>query len=73
MSTVKAYKAFNHDWTCRGFQFKVGETYQHPGNVKLCHAGFHACEAPLDILGYYPPTAQFAEVELGGKLEEAQP
>jgi hypothetical protein len=73
MSTVKAYKAFNHDWTCRGFQFKVGETYQHPGNVKLCHAGFHACEAPLDILGHYPPTAQFAEVELGGKLEEAQP
>ena len=72
MSTIKAYKAFNHDWTCRGFRFRVGETYQHLGDVKLCNAGFHACEAPLDVLGYYPPTAQFAEVELSGASDERQ-
>ena len=66
MNTIKAYKAFNHDWTCRSFQFKVGKTYVHDGEISLCKSGFHACEAPLDVLGYYPPTAMFAEVELGG-------
>lgn len=25
---MKGYKAFNSNWTCRGFQFKVGETYE---------------------------------------------
>ena len=63
---MKAYKAFNHDMTCRGFQFEIGKTYTHTGEISLCNAGFHACEAPLDVLGYYPPTAMFAEVELGG-------
>ena len=67
---MKAYKAFNHDMTCRGFQFEVGKTYTHAGEVSLCNAGFHACEAPLDVLGYYPPTAMFAEVELGGDSNE---
>ena len=61
---MKAYKAFNHDWTCRGFQYEIGKTYVHSGPVELCDSGFHACEAPLDVLGYYPPTANFAEVEL---------
>lgn len=23
---VKGYKVFNADWTCRGFQYVVGET-----------------------------------------------
>jgi hypothetical protein len=61
---VKAYKAFNHDWTCRGFQYEIGKTYQHAGKISLCNSGFHACEAPLDVFSYYPPTANFAEVEL---------
>ena len=63
---MKAYKAFNHDMTCRDFQFEIGKTYTHEGEISLCNAGFHACEAPLDVLSYYPPTALFAEVELGG-------
>ena len=67
---MKAYKAFNHDMTCRGFQFEVGKTYTHAGEVSLCNAGFHACEAPLDVLGYYPPTALFAEVEMDGVSDE---
>ena len=25
---MKGYKAFNKDWTCRGKQYKVGETFE---------------------------------------------
>ena len=67
---MKAYKGFNNDMTCRGFQFEVGKTYIHDGDIKLCESGFHSCEAPLDVFNFYPPTALFAEVELDGVSEE---
>ena len=67
---MKAYKGFNHDMTCRGFQFEIGKTYTHDGEIKLCESGFHSCEAPLDVFNFYPPTALFAEVELDGVSEE---
>ena len=69
---MKAYKAFNHDMTCRGFQFEVGKTYTHDGAISLCNSGFHACESPLDVLGYYPPTAMFAEVDLDGVSDQKE-
>ena len=58
------YKGFNKDMTCRGFQFKEGETYEEP-EAKLCKSGFHACERPLDVLSYYEPSKSvYHEVEL---------
>ena len=61
---MKAYKGFNKDMTCRGFQFEEGKTY-HEEEAELCQCGFHACEDPLDCLQYYPPaTSIYREVEL---------
>ena len=61
---MKVYKGFNKDMTCRGFQFKEGETY-HEDSAKLCESGFHACEDPLDCFGYYlPANSVYHEVEL---------
>ena len=65
--TIIAYKAFDANWQCRGFQYEVGKTYTHDGEAVLCESGFHACEAPLDVLNYYSITdSKFAQVELGG-------
>jgi len=68
---ITAYKAFNKDWTCRGFQYKLGETYTHEGKVQACSSGFHACEYPLDIFNYYNPcTSSFALVEASGTISK---
>ena len=67
---MKAFKGFNKDMTCRGFQFKEGETY-HEDTAKLCDSGFHACEDPLDCLGYYAPAESiYREVELEDVTDE---
>ena len=66
---MKAYKGFNADMTCRGFQYKEGETYK-TDKAKLCECGFHACEHPLDCFTHYDPnTSVFHEVEIGGKID----
>ncbi|MBD5703294.1 DUF7666 domain-containing protein, partial [Citrobacter freundii] len=67
--TIVAYKGFNADMTCRGFQFEIGKTFEHEGKVKACSSGFHSCENPIDVFGYYAPgVSRYCEVELGGDV-----
>lgn len=67
---LKAYKGFNADMTCRGFQFEEGKEYVYDGEVKCCNSGFHACEHPLDCLNYYSPNdSVYHEVELDGTID----
>ena len=66
---MKAYKGFDKDLKCRGFQYEVGKEYE-TGRAKLCDAGFHACENPLHTLKYYKPTdSRYCEVELDATEE----
>ena len=67
---MKAYKGFDENLKCKDFQYEIGKTYEEP-EAKLCEKGFHACEFPLDIFGYYPPScSRFAEVELDDVFDE---
>ena len=62
---MKAYKGFDRNMRCRGFQFAEGETYEED-KAELCETGFHACTNPLDVLRYYSPVdgCEYHEVEL---------
>ena len=68
---IIAYKGFNQDWTCLGYQYEVGKTYEHRGDVKACNSGFHAYEYPLDVLSYYSPAvSKFAVVKMSGETSK---
>lgn len=61
---MKAYKGFNADMTCRGFQFEIGKTYEE-SEAKLCEVGFHACLDPLECYQYYSPgSSVYCEVDI---------
>ena len=66
---IKAYKGFNKDMTCRGFQYEVGKEYETDDAV-LCKKGFHACENPLYVLDFYDNIdGKYCIVEQSGKTE----
>lgn len=61
---MKAYKGFDKNLQCRGYQYKIGGEYRED-SAELCSKGFHACEYPLDCFGYYTPAeSRYCEVEI---------
>ena len=67
---IKAYKGFNKDMTCRDFQYEEGKEYEEE-RAEVCNCGFHACEYPLDCLGYYDPAhSVYREVEQSGEISK---
>ena len=73
---IKGYKGFNPDLTCRGFQYEVGKEYEEE-NAKSCNSGFHFCENPFDVFGYYAPCGgngmnRFCEVEGSGEFDTSE-
>ena len=64
--SIIAFKAFGADWKCRDFQYEIGKTYTHDGDINMCHSGFHACAVPFDCWSYYSGSATFARVSLSG-------
>lgn len=76
--SVKGYKVFNPDWTCRNFQYQVGQTYKMEGPVTLkdpvtlCEHGFIFCKNAADCFNYYSFDSRnkVAEVIAHGTVEE---
>ena len=69
---VKGYKVFNPDWTCRDFQYAVGQTYKVEGPIIPCRSGFHFCKNAADCFNYYSFNSnnKVAEVIAHGIVKE---
>jgi len=68
---MKGYKVFNPDWTCKGYQFEVGKTFEEDVKPKCCDRGFHFCTKASDCFNYYrfDPNNKVAEVEAVGDID----
>ena len=71
MLMMKGYKVFNSDWTCRGFQYNVGQVYEMDEKPICCDRGFHFCTKASDCFKYYSfdPDNKVAEVEALGDID----
>lgn len=71
---MKGYKCFNIDWTCRGFQYQIGESYEIEDKPICCQKGFHFCTNLIDCFSYYPfcEETKVAEIEAYGEISEAK-
>ena len=69
---IRGFKGFDKDLKCRGFQYEIGKDYEQEGEVKCCERGFHFCENPFDVFGYYSPSdSRYCEVEGYGNADKA--
>ena len=68
---MKGYKVFNPNWTCREFQYEVGQVYEMDEKPICCDRGFHFCEKASDCFQYYSfnPDNKVAEVEAFGDVD----
>ena len=72
-NSIIGFKGFDKDLKCRGFQYKVGKTYDLKGEVECCKRGFHFCENPLEVFYYYTPNnSRFCQVEGGGSVDTSK-
>ena len=69
---TRAYKGFDKNLQCRGYQFEVGGTYEEP-SAEVCMRGFHAVTSPLEALTYYSPAdgSRYCEVEVDDDAQTA--
>ena len=70
---MKGYKVFYQDWTCKNFQYEVGQTYEMKEDPVCCSIGFHFCKDLKDCFNYYSfnPENKVAEVEALGQIDSS--
>ena len=73
---ITAYKGFDKNLQCRGFQYEIGKEYELPEGEtpNVCERGFHACENPSDLYAFYSPAEgnRFCLVELSGIIDKSE-
>ena len=62
--SVKGYKVFNSDWTCRGKQYSCPGIFEEFVSPSVCNVGMHFCKNAADCFRYYDfdPNNHVAEV-----------
>ena len=70
--SVKGYKVFNPDWTCKGKQYSCPGTFGEDVNPSVCNVGMHFCKNAADCFRYYSfdPNNHVAEVIAYGTVAE---
>ena len=70
---IIAYKGFDENLCCKGFQYEIGKEYVHEGEIECCESGFHACTNPFDVLDYYEADGKnrYYKVEQSGTIKTA--
>ena len=68
---MNVYKGTDKDMKCRGFQYELGVTVMSDDAIRCGGNGFHSCEAPFDVLRYYPNKDgnRFFVATAGGKID----
>ena len=72
--SVKGYKVFNSDWTCRGKQYSCPGIFEEFVSPYVCNVGMHFCKNAADCFRYYDfdPNNHVAEVIAHGTVVEGE-
>lgn len=72
--SVKGYKVFAPDWTCKGKQYTCPGTFEEDVNPTVCNVGMHFCKNAADCFRYYDfdPNNHVAEVIAHGTVAEGE-
>ncbi len=70
--SVKGYKVFNSDWTCRGKQYSCPGIFEEFVSPSVCNVGMHFCKNAADCFRYYDfdPNNHVTEVIAHGTVAE---
>ena len=68
---MKVFKGTDKDMKCRGMQYELGRVEKTDDAIRCGNKGLHSCEAPFDVLRYYPMRGgnRYFEAEAGGKID----
>ena len=68
------YKGTDKNMQCRGKQYVLGKKEVDDGAIRCGNKGYHSCEAPFDVLQYYPNINgnRFFEAEAGGEIDKIE-
>ena len=71
---METYKGTDKDMKCHdGYQYTLGEKNTDDGAIRCGNKGFHSCEAPMDVLRYFPlrDGNRYFTAEAGGEIDRS--
>src|SRR5574344_1756380 len=72
---METYKGTDKDMKCHGgYQYTLGEKNRDDGAIRCGNKGFHSCEAPMDVLRYFPlrDGNRYFTAEAGGEIDRSE-
>ena len=69
--SINVFKGTDKNMCCRGMQYELNKTETSDDAIRCGDKGFHSCEAPFDVLKYYPMRNgnRYFAAEADGKID----